>query len=120
VKDVRKWWLEDTQQGGGVHPKIVYHKDGLSTHAFRFGREDDDREVENHTGRWVRSALVSWEGFRDVEVRETLAGARWGAASFGLRDGKFERVLKKAKGRRDIPMDVDVDDEISLGEPDLC
>jgi sodium/bile acid cotransporter 7 len=33
---------------------------------------------------------------------------------------RHKKVLKKAKGRRDIPMDVDVDDEISLGEPDLC
>lgn len=120
----RVLWLEGKGGGGGgMHPKIVYHKDGLSTHAFRFGREDDDRDVENHTGRWVRSALVSWEeGFRDAAVRETLAAAKWGAASFGLRDGKFRRLLKKAKGgrRKDIPMDVDVDDEISPGESPTC
>lgn len=51
----------------GDHPKIVYHKDGASTHCFRFAGEADEN-IENHKGVWVSfqsqggelTSLVLW------------------------------------------------------------
>ncbi|KAK2786467.1 hypothetical protein FQN53_006623 [Emmonsiellopsis sp. PD_33] len=61
--------LEDT------HPKIIYHKDGASTHCFRLAREKDE-EIENGTGNWVVNALVGWDGWPSTELRDAL-GKNW-------------------------------------------
>lgn len=37
----------DQVRWDGSHPKVVYHKDGGSTHCFLFGSEGDDK-IENH------------------------------------------------------------------------
>ncbi|WP_216217302.1 NPP1 family protein [Amycolatopsis aidingensis] len=78
----------------GTHPKVIYHKDGLSTHAFRhagFGEEP-----ENHKGTWQFPPLIGWDnyppGFRDRLVQHDF-----GSAQFGLRDGSFGWELEKAK-----------------------
>lgn len=48
----------------GTHPKIVYHKEGGTTHAFRFGNSDDNNDVENHADRWwVSIPLVSVDDY---------------------------------------------------------
>ncbi|KAK2594356.1 hypothetical protein QQS21_007916 [Conoideocrella luteorostrata] len=58
----------------GSHPKIVYHKDGISTHCFRFAVEKDDN-VENHKHVWVRGALVDWNGYPSTMLRDTMISA---------------------------------------------
>ncbi|MQA07997.1 MAG: hypothetical protein GEU98_05460 [Pseudonocardiaceae bacterium] len=85
----------------GTHPKIVYHKDGGGTHAFRLAGKDE--EPENHYGTWQYPALVSWNNFPDG-IRDKLTGADFGSASLGIKDGNFEENLEKAK-----PGDIEFD-----------
>ncbi|UQC87654.1 uncharacterized protein CLUP02_13172 [Colletotrichum lupini] len=66
-----------------VHPKIVYHKDGPSTHAFRFANEAND-QLENHKKEWQLADLVSWNGFPTPDHRNILENHNFGSASFGI------------------------------------
>ncbi|OZM71354.1 hypothetical protein CFN78_21175 [Amycolatopsis antarctica] len=85
----------------GDHPKIVYHKDGGSTHAFRHATANDE-PPENHDGTWQLPAVVSWNKFPEG-VRETLLSADFGAAQLGIKDtdrdgkDKFTKELDKAE-----------------------
>ncbi|MGH8880442.1 MAG: NPP1 family protein [Stackebrandtia sp.] len=78
----------------GNHPKIVYHKDGASTHCFR--PAGGDEEPENHYGSWQYQDLVSWDNFPGG-IRDTLVNADYGSASLAIKDGAFEDNLAKAK-----------------------
>ncbi|KAI1860809.1 uncharacterized protein JN550_011271 [Neoarthrinium moseri] len=86
----------------GNHPKIVYHKSGGSTHAFRFAAAKDDK-VENETGKWVQSALVSWNGFPSTKLRDTLMSYVFdntksgGKPKIGIKDENFKDNLNWAK-----------------------
>lgn len=92
----------DAIRWDGTHPKIVYHKDGLSTHCFRPATEDDE-PPENHHGTWQYPALVGWQGYPEG-LREKLSQADFGSGHFGLRDGSFADHLAKAKPEG-IPFD---------------
>ncbi|KAH9892381.1 NPP1-domain-containing protein [Xylariomycetidae sp. FL2044] len=107
----------DVRWEDGTHPKMVYHKDGLSTHAFRFANEDDDA-IENATGAWFLGALVSWNGFPTATpaLRDTLSAYDFGSANFALKDASFAGQLASAKGDRIPEFDVNVDDG-SPGDP---
>ncbi|MFE7751946.1 NPP1 family protein [Streptomyces sp. NPDC057428] len=78
----------------GTHPKVVYHKDGGSTHAFRFANADDD-PPENFYHDWRRPALVSYNGFPSG-LRDKLYGADFDHATMGTRDSAFPYDLAKA------------------------
>ncbi|GAA3820636.1 NPP1 family protein [Streptomyces phyllanthi] len=80
---------------GMTHPKIVYHKDGVSTHAFRLAKWDET--PENATGQWHWEDLVGWDNFPATWIRDRVAGANWGSANFPLKDGNFENNLNEAK-----------------------
>ncbi|KAI5860011.1 secreted protein [Durotheca rogersii] len=80
----------------GTHPKMVYHKDGLSTHTFRFGNADDDN-IENHTGRWFYGALVSYNGFPSTSLRDQLFAHDFDKATIAIKDGTFQSNLDKAR-----------------------
>lgn len=107
VKDGKAEYVSASQHGGfeikkasdvrweGERPKMVYHKDGVSTHAFRFGNADDDR-IENHLGVWFRGALVSWNGFPG-NTRNLLAAHDFGSANWALKDGSFQGSLDRGK-----------------------
>ncbi len=89
----------DTRPAGevrweGDHPKIVYHKDGIGTHAFRFAT-DDDEPPENHAGTWQRPALLGWD-LMPSAMRETVNSHSYGAAIFDIRDSRFADVLAAA------------------------
>jgi hypothetical protein len=43
----------------GNHPKVVYHKEGTLTHAFRKAKWGETK-AENPTGKWVRPPLASY------------------------------------------------------------
>ncbi|TLD21417.1 hypothetical protein PspLS_09270 [Pyricularia sp. CBS 133598] len=75
----------------GTHAKIVYHLDGIRTHAFRFASKDDDK-IENAKGVWFRGDLVSWDGFPSG-VRLKLLAADFGGAHLALKDGDFTQDL---------------------------
>lgn len=102
----------------GDRAKIVYHKEGPSTHAFRFGNEDDDN-IENHKGVWFQGALISYEGFPDSGLRDSMIGNDWGSAAIDFSDDRFAEALEKAKGDHggDITLDTSTDDENSPGVP---
>ncbi|TPW72281.1 NPP1 family protein [Schumannella sp. 10F1B-5-1] len=71
----------------GTHPKIVYHKDGGSTHAFRFASAGDE-PPENHYGTWQRPVLLSWDLMSDP-VRNTINTHSYGSASFDIKDSNY-------------------------------
>jgi len=86
----------------GTHPKIVYHKDGGSTHAFRRADSGKDSEnPENHWGTWRYGNLLAWDRFPNNELRNKLAGANFGKASMAIKDdGSFNWNLEAAAGGR--------------------
>ncbi|MGW0823633.1 NPP1 family protein [Streptomyces sp. NPDC002845] len=84
------WWDANRQ-----HPKIVYHKDGVSTHAFRLAKWGE--EPENATGQWHWEDLVSWDQYPATWIRDRLADNNWGSANFPIKNGNFESNLNKAK-----------------------
>ncbi|MFG3259981.1 NPP1 family protein [Streptomyces sp. NPDC048172] len=78
------------------HPKVVYHKDGISTHAFRAAKNDGgDEPPENHRGAWQYPTLVGWEGYPEG-LRDKLTQADFGSATLGLKDSEFGGHLEKA------------------------
>ncbi|MFJ2443576.1 NPP1 family protein [Streptomyces sp. NPDC087658] len=79
----------------GSHAKVVYHKDGVSTHAFRAAGSNDE-PPENHYGVWQYPTLVGWDGY-PAGLRDKLSQANFGSANFGLKDGSFNSHLAKAK-----------------------
>ncbi len=94
----------------GDHPKIVYHKDGLSTHAFRFADASDD-QIENHKGVWFRGALVSYNGFPSG-IRDRLFAHDFGAATIAIKDSTFAGNIVKAK-----PAAITFDANLDVGSP---
>ncbi|RSM47552.1 hypothetical protein DMB66_48315 [Actinoplanes sp. ATCC 53533] len=78
----------------GTHPKIVYHKDGASTHVFRLGNAGDE-PPENHYHNWRYPTLVGWNGY-PAGVRDKLSNTDFGSANFGLKDANFTNLLTEA------------------------
>ncbi|WP_344566233.1 NPP1 family protein [Streptomyces axinellae] len=79
----------------GTHPKVVYHKDGISTHCFRAANTNDE-PPENHKGTWQYPALVGWDGY-PAGLRDKLTQADFGSALLGIKDDTFNSHLEKAK-----------------------
>ncbi|MEV0617465.1 NPP1 family protein [Nonomuraea sp. NPDC050404] len=86
----------------GTHPKIVYHKDGGSTHAFRFANPSDDA-IENHTGGWFYPRLIGWNGYPgvsggDVSFRNTFVyHTDFGSAHLEIGTESMQYQLNRAK-----------------------
>ncbi|OLF15899.1 NPP1 family protein [Actinophytocola xanthii] len=78
----------------GTHAKIVYHKDGASTHCFRLAGATE--QPENHYRAWQYPDLVSWDHF-PPGIRDRLVQANFGSASLAIKDGAFEQNLARAK-----------------------
>ncbi|MEV0980177.1 NPP1 family protein [Streptomyces sp. NPDC049915] len=79
----------------GTHPKVVYHKDGISTHCFRLAGANDE-PPENHKHTWQYPPLVGWNGY-PPGIREKLSAYDFGSANFGLKDASFASHLASAK-----------------------
>lgn len=86
----------------GTHPKIVYHKDGISSHCFRFAGSNDD-PAENATGNWFYPHLVGWDGY-PAGYRDKLMSADFGSATIKIDDGDFQWALDYASPEG-IPFD---------------
>jgi lysophospholipase L1-like esterase len=129
TKDGRAEWVAASAHGKysvkkasdvdfwGTHPKIVYHKDGGSTHAFRFSVPDE--EPEDRDRDWHFPDLVSWNGYPSG-VRDKLTGHDWEAATFALKDDNdgFRTDLEKAyKDDMSFPFDF-YKNELPAGMPD--
>lgn len=85
----------------GVHAKIVYHKDGISTHAFRFAKWGERAEAWGDGG-WDKPALVSWDHFPKSNdpkknLQKIFNDQGWGDANCSVQDSKFKNQLNKAK-----------------------
>ncbi|NMO51465.1 hypothetical protein HH310_09715 [Actinoplanes sp. TBRC 11911] len=78
----------------GTHPKVVYHKDGGSTHRFRIANAGDE-PPENFYHTWRRPALVSYNGFPSG-LGDKLHNANWNGPSMATRDAQFADDIKKA------------------------
>lgn len=91
-------------------PKMVYHKDGASTHCFRFAFVDDD-DIENHTGEWFQGPLVSYNGFPG-DIRDKLFAHDFGKATIAIKSDTFSGNLDRAK-----PDGVDFDTGVDDGSP---
>lgn len=74
--------------------EIVYHKDGASTHAFRFAKWGERPEVWGN-GTWDRPALVTMESMADAP-RNALWNSKWGKANFPL-TGNLQSNINKAR-----------------------
>ncbi|KXX78595.1 hypothetical protein MMYC01_205281 [Madurella mycetomatis] len=91
----------------GDHPKMVYHKDGASTHCFRFASEADEA-IENHKGVWFRGPLVSYNGFPSTALRDQLFAHDFGKATIGFKDSTFAGSIGRSK-HSSITFDVNSD-----------
>ncbi len=80
----------------GDHPKMVFHKDGASTHCFRFANAGDDA-IENAKGVWFRGALVSYNGFPSTALRDQLFAHDFGKATIDFKDATFPGAIGRAK-----------------------
>ena len=80
----------------GTHPKVVYHKDGGSTHFFRLANTNDE-PPENHYHNWRYPPLVDWSGWPSIALRDRLMTADFGSATIKIGDGSFETLLTAAK-----------------------
>ncbi|KAK4183374.1 necrosis inducing protein-domain-containing protein [Podospora australis] len=82
----------------GKRVKMVYHKDGASTHQFRFANAGDDA-IENHTGRWFLGSLVGWAGWPNTGMRDKVLNGRSWSGDGGIRpklsDGDFTDRLRR-------------------------
>ncbi|KAI1656525.1 secreted protein [Daldinia decipiens] len=118
--DTRK--AEDVRWEDETHPKVVYHKQGGSTHGWRFAREDDDR-IENERGVWFKGPLVSYNGFPSKELRDKLMSHDFdrerstAKPRMAISDRYFKRNLDLARDNVIPGFDSGVDDAQSPGIP---
>ncbi|KAJ9154698.1 hypothetical protein NKR19_g4478 [Coniochaeta hoffmannii] len=76
------------------HPKAVYHKDGVATHAFRFPQSDgSDEPPENDKGVWIRARLMSYNGFPGG-LQDKLFAHDFGKVNIAIKDSSFADTLK--------------------------
>ncbi|MGC4940043.1 NPP1 family protein [Kribbella sp. DT2] len=82
----------------GSHPKVVYHKDGASTHFFRLANGSDN-PPENHYHSWRYPPLVGWDGYPSTGLRDTLMNADFGSATIKItdKDDRFRNLLNASK-----------------------
>jgi len=91
--DQTRHWDSVPKQGN--HTKVVYHKDGLLTHSFRFAHPRE-WDAENPRDAWVMPPLASWfemTGNRksNADMRHYLNSYSYGAASFKVKDSTCAR-----------------------------
>lgn len=82
----------------GHNVKIVYHKDNIRTHAFRFAKKNE--QAENALGTFVTPTLVNWAQMRgdrisNEMVRLLFDNKDWGAANCPFKDSKFAKEISK-------------------------
>lgn len=83
----------------GGHVKIVYHKDGGFTHAFRLGLSGE--QAENHMGRWVTPVIVDWKTMNGLQasnekLRQTLNAYNFDEANCSVSDYIFPHEIAKS------------------------
>jgi hypothetical protein len=84
----------------GNHIRVVYHKDGPSTHAFRFA--DWSEAAENPYGAFVTPTIASWfymsgDGISNAEMRSLLNGFDYGSGNLPVKDSNFLNNMNNFK-----------------------
>jgi len=100
--------------------RVVYHKDGLLTHAMRFANKDES--AENPYGEFVTPPIVSWceltgDNLTNRDMREKLNAFDYGKATIPVKAGQFIPNLNKAKPKEYpefTPESVDVSSEVDI------
>lgn len=82
------------------HIKIVYHKDGVATHAFRFAKTAE--VAENPYGAFVTPPIISWyafsgDGWNNLVMRTLLNNYDYGSANLPMADSRFLSSLNEFK-----------------------
>jgi hypothetical protein len=82
------------------HLKVVYHKDGVSTHVLRFAGANE--AAENPYGYFVTPVIASWfelygDGLSNSQMRTLLNGFNYVSANLPVSDGNFLNNLNEAK-----------------------
>ena len=82
------------------HLKIVYHKDGILTHAFRFAKSNE--YAENPYGSFLTPTIVSWyqvvgDGLSNADMRSRLNSFDYGSATLPIKDSKFLNNINDGK-----------------------
>jgi hypothetical protein len=80
----------------GSHPKVVFNKDGASTHFFRLANASDE-PPENHYHTWRQPPIVDWNGWPSIELRDKLMNADFGSATIKINDARFGDLLNNSK-----------------------
>lgn len=81
------------------HVKIVYHKDGVRTHCFRFAKENEP--AENELGKWVTPTLVEWDQMHGTAVSNEQLRAHFNSYDYGdancsFNDKNFPNEIAKS------------------------
>ncbi|MDO0934773.1 NPP1 family protein [Streptomyces sp. DG2A-72] len=76
----------------GNHVEIVYHKDGPSTHAFRFAKWGERPEAWGNGG-WDRPGLVNYSRL-STTLKSRLNDTNWGSANFQLGKNFISNINK--------------------------
>ncbi|MFV1873602.1 MAG: NPP1 family protein [Oleiphilus sp.] len=84
----------------GNNLKIVYHKDGVTTHAFRFAKTNE--YAENPYGSFITPTIVSWyemegDGLSNSQMRSRLNSFDYGSAVLPVKDSKFLNNINNGK-----------------------
>ncbi|MFI1358317.1 NPP1 family protein [Streptomyces sp. NPDC020898] len=94
------FWQWSNVAKDGVRAKVVYHKDGVKSHAFRFAGQNETAEAWGDGG-WDFPRLVTWTRFpagnNGVDLQARMQNATWGDANFPLKDGRYNDELNAAK-----------------------
>ncbi|WP_233402858.1 NPP1 family protein [Marinomonas transparens] len=82
------------------HLQIVYHKEGVGSHALRFAKTAE--QAENPYGRFVTPTIISWyefagEGWNNLVMRTLLDGYDYGSANLPTRESSFLGNLNEFK-----------------------
>ncbi|KAH6876806.1 necrosis inducing protein-domain-containing protein [Thelonectria olida] len=92
-----------------LNPMIVYHKDWLGTHCFRFANDDDVSNPGNDFGEFYRSPLVGWDNWPDVGLRDKMLST-WNGGVGPKLDDEFGDSLAAAAGDAVAGFDPHVDE----------
>jgi hypothetical protein len=82
------------------HLKIVYHKDGILTHAMRFAKTNEI--AENGYNRFVTPNIISWyemqgDGIDNQTLRDKLNQYDYGSATLPVKDSRFLNNINRFK-----------------------
>lgn len=99
---IDKTWLNAPKSGD--HVKVVYAKDSILTHAFRFAKNAE--VAENPYGEFVMPPLASWfemrgDGKSNSQMRGIFNSANFGSASFKVIDKACGKVIDKMRDSTD-------------------